>query len=142
MEKTFKNSLMVLGAMFMISAICFGIGVATPDESFINNAALGLLVTLICSSPLVILFSIISGVRLLIDKFTGNSQKKKRVYEDFAYDDEADANLDDIMAQLSPQQQAYLEERLQSQRLGVGDDGELMSINDLLDNYEEKEKQM
>ena len=118
---------MTLGVMFMVSAICFGVGVATPEGTFAYNTALGLLVTLICSSPLVILFSIISGVRLLIDKFTGNSQKKKRVYEDVAFNNNNDGDmaLDDIMARLSPQQQAYLEERLQSQRLGVGDDGEL-----------------
>ena len=142
MERTFKNSLMTLGAMFMISAICFGMIVATPEGGLIYNTALGLFVTLMCSSPLVILFSLISGIRLLIEKFTGNSQKKKRVYDDFTYDDEVDANLDDIMARLSPEQQVYLEERLESQRLGVGDDGELMSINELLDSYEEKEKRL
>jgi hypothetical protein len=40
--------------------------------------------------------------------------------------------LQSIMHQLSPADQTYLKQYLTARKLGVSDDGELMSLNDLL----------
>lgn len=139
MKRTFIGSLMALGAMFIITAVLFGIGVGVGEASVLYNIALGGVVMMMCLSPLVILTTIISGIGTLINRLKG-VEKQKRGYDNFAFDE--DMELDDIMAQLSPQQQDYLQERLRNNRLGVGNDGELMSMNDLLNSYEEKEKRM
>lgn len=139
MKRTFIGSLMTLGTMFIITAVLFGIGVGAGEASVLYNIALGGVVMMMCLSPLVILTTIISGIGTLINRLRG-VEKQKRGYDNFAFDE--DMELDDIMAQLSPQQQDYLQERLRNNRLGIGNDGELMSMNDLLNSYEEKEKRM
>lgn len=139
MRRTFLGSLFTLGAMVVLSSLLFGIGVAVGEMSALYSVALGGVVMMMCLSPMVVLIAIISGIGTAINYFRGNA-KQKRGYDDLAFDE--DIELDDIMAQLSPEQQAYLQERLRNARLGVGNDGELMSMNDLLNSYEEKEKRM
>ena len=139
MRRTFFGSLTTLGAMFILSAILFGISVGAGEASALYNIALGGVTMMMCLSPLVMLVTIVSGVGTLINWFRGN-EKRKRGYEHFALDE--DIELDDIMAQLSPEQQAYLQDRLRNKRLGVGNDGELMSMNELLSQYDEKDKRM
>lgn len=140
MKRTFKNSLMTLGAMVLISAFLFAIGVVTPESSPLYDLALGSLVFMFCSSPLVILLAIVSGIATLVNRGKGD-EKQKREFTDFGFDD--DSRLEEIMQRLSPEQQDYLENRLRNSRLGVSsDDGELMSLNDLLDDFDSKEKRL
>lgn len=139
MRRAFIGSLVTLGVMFIIASISVGIGVATPEGSLLNSVAAGTFITMLCSSPLVFLVALVTGIATLVERLQGK-QKRKRSYENFAFDE--DIELDDIMARLTPDQQAYLQEQLRSNRLGLGNDGELMSMNDLLDSYEEKEKRM
>ena len=54
--------------------------------------------------------------------------------------DMQDARLERIMEKLSPQERAYLERRLADQEVGLGDDGERVSMHDLLDEFDEKSK--
>ncbi|MEM9952296.1 MAG: hypothetical protein AAF846_11875 [Chloroflexota bacterium] len=142
MERTFKGSLFTLGGMFLAMAIMFGLGVATPENSPIYNVALGTVVALMCSSPVVMLVAIISGVGSLINRTQGNQgkSKRKREFDTFTYNNN-DAVLEDIMEQLSPEQQAYLERRLQNSSMGVGNDGELISIDDLLSDYDQEQRE-
>ena len=63
----------------------------------------------------------------------------KREFTDFDFGD--DSHLEEIMQRLSPEQQVYLENRLRNSRLGISsDDGELMSLNDLLDEFDSEEQ--
>ncbi len=140
MKQTFKGSLMTLGAMMIISAFLFAVGVVTPESSAIYNAALGAVVFMMCSSPLVMLVAIVSGIATLVNQGQGKA-KRKREFTDFGFDN--DQRLEDIMQRLSPEQQIYLENKLRNNRLGVNtDDGELMSLDDLLDDFDSKEKRM
>lgn len=143
MERTFKGSLITLGAMFLIASFFVGLGVATPEGTLLNSIGAGGFITLLCSSPLVMLIAVVSGIRSLINRVQGAGKKKKKKndFADFSFaDSNSDMQLEDIMRELSPQQQAYLERRLHSSRLGVGNDGELVSINDLLNEYDESEE--
>ncbi len=139
MRRAFIGSLVTLGVMFIIASISVGIGVATAEGSLLNSVAAGTFITMLCSSPLVFLVALVSGIATLVERLKGK-QKRKRVYENFDFNE--DIELDDIMARLTPDQQNYLQEQLRSNRLGLGNDGELMSMNELLNNFEEKEKRM
>jgi phage FluMu protein gp41 len=46
-----------------------------------------------------------------------------------------------IMAQLTPPDRDYLRERLAAQRLGLSDDGEMVSLDEVLSEYEDTSRQ-
>lgn len=140
MKRTFKGSLMALGAMVLISAFLFAIGVINPETSPLYDLALGGVVFMLCSSPLVILVAIVSGIATAISSFSGSGQeKKKRKFTDLGFDD--DSRMDEIMRRLTPEQQVYLDNKLRNSRLGINsDDGELVSLDSLLNDFDKKEK--
>lgn len=140
MKRTFKSSLMTLGAMVLISAFLFAVGVVTPEKYPLYDIALGGVVFMFCSSPLVILVAIVSGISTLMNR-NQDKEKRKHDFTDFGFDE--DYRMEEIMQRLSSEQQVYLENRLRNSRLGVNsDDGELMSLNDLLDDFDSKEKRL
>lgn len=140
MKRTFKGSLILFGVMCFLFSAMIGIIGTTDEGTLINNIALGTGVTLLFSSFPVMLTIIVSGIGTLISRGQGD-EKRKREFTDFGFDD--DSRLEEIMQRLSPEQQVYLENRLRNSRLGVNsDDGELMSLNDLLDDFDSKENRM
>lgn len=148
MRSKFQGSLSVLGVMFLIGAISIGIYGSTAEGTFLSNTAFVTLIALICISPFAILQTSMNGLATLIEFLSGGDkqkpndagrkQKHKHEYEPFPFDD--DVELDDIMAQLSPEQRTFLQEKLRNNSMGVGDDGELVSITELLSDYNEKGK--
>ncbi|MGJ3240191.1 MAG: hypothetical protein ACFE0Q_15900 [Anaerolineae bacterium] len=138
MKKTFRTALMTLGSMFLLMSFMFIGIIFTPENSQVYEALLGVMVVLFCSSPLVVLVAAVSGIGALLERFDG-SQKRKREFHDFDLDYDGD-QLANIMQRLTPEQQAYLEERLQQQRLGLGSDGEIVSLDDLFEESKQKRK--
>ncbi len=155
MRGKFQGSLSVLGVMFIIGAISIGIYGSTAEGTFLSNTAFVTLVALICISPFALLQTFMNGLATLIEFLSGGDkqkqnsdtypfedverkQKLKNEHEPFPFDDEFE--IDEIMAQLSPEQQKFLQKKLRNNSLGIGDDGELVSINELLSDYDEKEK--
>ena len=140
MKRTLKGSLYVLGAMIAIATIAIAVGVGVTKESSLYNPMIGILAALIFSSPIVMLVAIISGIGTLVNR--GHSdEKRKREFTDFSFHD--DSQLEEIMLRLSPEQQIYLDNKLRNNRLGVNtDDGELMSLDELMDDFDSIEKRM
>lgn len=131
MKRWFKNSLFTLGAMFILSAVAMGIGVAAGEKSFLYDPMLGVIVAMMCVSPLPIIIAIVTGIGTLIESTTGSGKQKRKNMGSGIHDD---YQLQQIMNSLTPEQQIYLEERLRNSRLGVGNDGEIISMDDLFDD--------
>ncbi|MGB7341390.1 MAG: hypothetical protein WBC91_21015 [Phototrophicaceae bacterium] len=142
MKRTFKGSLITLGTMFLTIAILFGVLVATPEDTLFYNMLTGIMVAGICSSPLVMLVTIVSGIATLADRLQNGSKTKRKNDDFYTNFNESDMDIDDIMRRLTPEQQAYLQQRLHNNRLGVGSDGELVSMNDLLNDFDQEQSQM
>ena len=131
MKRWFKNTLFTLGAMFVLSAIAMGVGVAAGEKSFLYDPMLGVIVAMMCVSPLPIVIAIITGIGTLVESTTGSGKQKRKNIDIGIHDD---ARLRQIMQRLTPEQQIYLEERLRNNRLGVGNDGEIISMDDLFED--------
>lgn len=142
MKQTFKNSLTALGIMFLTISILFGVLVATPENTALYNTLTAIMVAGICSSPLVMLVAVVSGIATLVDRFQNGSKSKRKNDELYTHFTESDIELDDIMRRLTPDQQDYLQQRLRNNRLGVGSDGELVSMNDVLRDFNQERNQM
>jgi len=141
MRKTFLRALATLGAMVMVGAGMLGVAVVAGEASILFGVAIGIIVFLTCLSPLVMLVSAIAGIGALVDWSQNRNRQEKRkreFYDDFG--DDEDMNMDDIMSRLTPQQQAYLQDQLRQSRLGVGTDGEMMSMSDLLKTYKKEKR--
>jgi hypothetical protein len=52
----------------------------------------------------------------------------------------AESRLGRIMQRLSPDERDYLQQALDERLIGIGEDGELLSVDDLLDDAEPKAK--
>jgi hypothetical protein len=88
--------------------------------------------------PLLVLGIIVTGIGTLLQGKQDSKQKRDFMpYDDYGMQD---ARLERIMKQISPQDRAYLERRLADQEVGLGNDGEIISMDDLLNEYEEKSK--
>lgn len=141
MRKTFTRSLLFLGGMFVTLTILFFTMIILGEESIIGQLLLNSSVFLLCASPLVMLVTVFSGLGLLWQSATNTQKKKKSEYSDlsdFSFD--SDDEMDAIMARLTPEQQDFLQEKLAKRELGLGADGEIVSMNDLLDEFESKKK--
>lgn len=139
MKRWFKNSLFTLGAMFVIAAVAIGVAVGAGEKSFLYNPMLGMFATMFCVSPLPTLIAIITGIGSLVENFSGQG-KRKRDYTDFGFND--DYRMQEIMSHLSPEEQDYLQERLHNSRLGISDDGEITSLDDLFQEDEKRKNWM
>ncbi|MEO1644148.1 MAG: hypothetical protein AAFR67_03100 [Chloroflexota bacterium] len=132
MSNRFTQSLIILGSIFLLFVVLF-FGSVLTDGTVIGDWLANIIVFLLCASPLAVMYSLGTGAMLLWRRI--NSVQKKSVAGgdyDFGATLEDDSALADIMQQLTPEQQAYLEERLEERALGLGTDGELMSMDELL----------
>jgi len=139
MGNRFTQSLTILGGIFLLFALLF-ITLVFTEGTLLANWIEDVLVFLMCASPLAVMYSLGIGGMLLWRRMT-NVQKKssKNARYDYDLDFEDDNALAGIMQQLTPEQRAYLEERLEERDLGLGTDGELMSMDELL-NEAQKQK--
>ena len=101
------------------------------------DIASGLLGAVVCTTPLVGLTALVAGVGNWRERRAGASAKRKNDF--IAEFEENPARLQDILRRLSPEDRAYLQQHLAASKLGVSDDGELMSLDELIarDNEEE-----
>ena len=135
MEKIFRWTLYGFATYFILAFVGIFLGVAVGESSALYDTFIGLVAAVMCTSPFLILTSLITGIGSYLQR---NKEKKKK--HDFIYGDFDDERIERIMSQLSPQDQAYLEQRLADREVGFGDDGEIVSMEDLLSEFEQKSK--
>jgi hypothetical protein len=138
MKRIFRWTLYGFAIYFVLAFIAIFAGIAVGEESELYNVFIGLVAALILTSPFLALTSLITG----IGSYRQGKQDSKQKRDFMPYDDYGmqDARLERIMKQISPQDRAYLERRLADQEVGLGNDGEIISMDDLLNEYEEKSK--
>lgn len=135
MRRIFKGSLYTMLGFLGIFFFAMILGAGFPDGTFLNNMGTGLLAAVMCSLPFVLLTTLITGIGTLVERRSGSSSKRKNdLLADF---EQNPRRLQYIMKQLSPDDRAYLQEHLANRRLGVSNDGELVSLDDLLDNEQD-----
>lgn len=139
MQRIFRGSLYTLLGFLAIFFVAVIAGVGFPEGSLIYGLGTGLAAAVICTTPFVLLTSVITGIGTMIQRNT-NLQMDEKLKNDFLADfDENPARIQQIMQQLSPSDRAYLQQVLSARRLGVSGDGELMSLDELLDDQAEDE---
>lgn len=137
MKKIFRWTLYGFAIYFVLAFIGIFFSVAVGEESAYYDVGIGLVAALMLTSPFLALTSLITGIGSYMRR---DDEKRKK--NEFMYGgDFDDARLERIMNQLSPQDQAYLERRLADREVGLSDDGEIVSMNDLLDEFEQKTSQ-
>lgn len=120
----------------VITLVIFFTAVAIGNE-FLLEAIINLMLALVCFSP----FALVGIIAIRINSFMQNKQTGKKKKRDFMGDAHYnDIGMQDIMSKLSPQERAYLERQLADREVGFGDDGEIVSMEDLLSDFEEKSK--
>jgi hypothetical protein len=133
MRRIFKGSLYTLVGFFGLFFFAMILGAGFPDGTFLNNLGTGVMAATMCSTPILLLVAFVTGIGTLFERNTASATSKHK--NDFGMDFEPyPARLAGIMNQLSPDDRAYLEEQLANRRLGVSSDGELMSLDELLDD--------
>ena len=123
-RKSFKGLLIAITAVSATAFISFWEMAATLEFYGLAPWVFGIS---LCTIPFIMLGILITGIYLLI--YPNSERKQKRGFEN--------ARLD----QVSPQERAYLEQRLTDREVGLSDDGEIVSMNDLLDEFEQKTNQ-
>ena len=130
MSRIFKwsrNTLLAFIPMFffgILFAVTFGEG------TLLGSFGTALIGAVFCTAPFVGLTALISGIGNLVEQRTRPHGKFKN---DFLADvEQHPARLQQILNQLSPKDRAYLQQQLASRKLGVTDDGELMSLDELI----------
>ncbi|MDQ7035386.1 MAG: hypothetical protein Q9P01_11280 [Anaerolineae bacterium] len=128
MRRIFKGSLYTMLGFFGIFFFAMILGAGFPDGTTAYSIGIGLAAAVVCSSPIVMLTALITGIGTLVERNSGSSSKRKN---DFLADfDQNPRRLQHIMSQLSPDDRAYLQEELANRRLGVSNDGELILLDD------------
>ena len=132
MRRIFKGSMYTLLGFFVLFFFAMILGAGFPDGTFLNNLGTGVMAATMCSTPILLLVAFVTGIGTLFERNTGSGSKLKN---DFGMALEPyPARLARIMNQLSPDDRTYLQEQLANRRLGVSSDGELMSLDELLDD--------
>ncbi len=143
MTSWFKGTGRVAIFLVMLLFVSVFLMGATPENSSIYNIGLGFLSATLCTSPLVGLSLLVSGIGALVEIFndeaTGTIKRKRRPTMDMDHLDDSQ-RMRRIMAQLTPQDRDYLRERLAAQRLGLSDDGELVSLDEVLSDDEASDR--
>jgi hypothetical protein len=145
MTSWFKGSAQVAAFLVMLLFVSVFLTAATPESSNIYNIGMGFLTATLCASPIVGLSLAVSGIGALVEKFntdeaTGTLKRKRK--RRLTLDDLDDSQrMRRIMAQLTPPDRDYLRERLAAQRLGLSDDGEMVSLDEVLSEYEDTSRQ-
>lgn len=136
MRRLFRATSYAFLGMFVLFFIGIMVMMGFPDQSLISNLGLGLATAVICTSPLVFLTFVVSGIGSL---FQRNALPKMK-NDMLAMAQDNPERLDDIMQQLSPSDRAYLQRMLDTKRLGISDDGELMSLDELLEAEQDEDE--
>lgn len=138
MKRIFRWTLYGFAIYFVVAFIAIFAGIAVGESSEFYDIFIGLVAALMLTAPFLALTSLITG----IGSWMQNRQDSKEKRDFMPYDDYGmqDARLERIMKQISPQDRAYLERRLADREVGLSDDGEIVSMSDLLDEFEQKSK--
>lgn len=113
----------VLAVVFFILAIPF-------DETATSELFINLMAAMICSGFPIAMVMAITGLA------SRNVDKQKREYiTDFVDEDE---RLENIMRKLSTDEKQYIQSLIAAKRMGIADDGELTTLNDLLDDDDKR----
>lgn len=136
MQRLYRFSAVFTMILFIACLATFGIQTAFTTEGSVlyeNLSTLaGLIIFAIGGS-----FALTALTGFVLARTGQGEQKKKKHGEAVEMLDE-DARLDHIMNQLSLEERDYLERLLEAKRLGVADDGELTSLDDLMQKYEKR----
>lgn len=132
----FKRLLIAVGTVSTATVfLLITILLFVQDNTVLFDILTFFLGSLVCSLPFLLLGILATGLELLLK----STQKKKKIAEP-SYTINDDMRLQDIMSKLFPQERAFLESRLAKREFGLGDDGEMLSVDDLLSEFEEKSK--
>ena len=132
MRRIFKGSMYTLLGFLVLFFFAMILGAGFPEGTTQYSLGIGVAAAVICSTPLVMLVMFVTGIASWIERNTGSASKRKN---DLGMGVEPyPARLARIMNQLSSDDRAYLQEQLANRRLGVSSDGELMSLDELLDD--------
>lgn len=138
MKRTFRDSLILFSLMLFLFCIMASVGGIVGRRTPLYDLTESTAFWLVLFSLPVILVTIASGIGTLLNR-SQDKGKHKQKNTNFGYNN--DSRIEEIMQRLSPEQRVYLENQLQNSRLGVNtDDGELMPLNDLLEDSDSKEK--
>lgn len=136
MKRIFRWTLYGYAIYFVLTFIAMFISVAASEGTGLYDVGIALLAAIMITSPFLVLTSLVTGIASYMRRNQGEKQKLDFMpYEDSDY-----SRLERIMNQLSPQDRAFLERKLADKEVGLSDDGEIVSMNDLLDKNEEKSK--
>lgn len=132
MRRWFKRFAYTFVGFIPLFFLAMFLATGFPEGSFLSNIGDGLGVAAICTAPLVALLATITGIGTLIERFTNQDSGEKQKRE-FSGNFQADSpELQRILNRLSASDREYLEDYLAARRLGLADDGEMMSLEDLI----------
>ena len=138
MQRIFRASMYAFLGLLVLFFFSVILGAGFPEESFISNFGYGIVVAIVFTMPFLFLTALVTGVGSLFQRNTYDSEKMKN---DFLTNfDGNPERLQDIMNQLSPSDRAYLQQELNTRRLGVSNDGEMMSLDELLEADQEEDE--
>lgn len=141
MKRIFQWSAGLFALSFVGCAMAFSVGVGVGEEAAIYNLALGWTTFFLLLMIPLFLSLAISGGMLSLRRRREAQQggaKAKRKYDTSLYDLSENERLDRIMARLSLEERDYLEELLVAREMGLTDDGELTSLDDVLEQFERR----
>ena len=142
MRRWFKIFAYTLLGFIPLLFIALFLGVGFPESSMLANIGDGLGVAVICTLPLIAILATITGIGALIERYlAGNfSEKQKR---DVIMNVQVDSpDLQRILNRLSDSDREVLENYLTVHQLGLTDDGEMMSLDELLNGADDDIKSM
>lgn len=136
MQTWFRRALRMGGVYFVTFFISIFLGAGFPDGSFFSGVGVGLVAALFCTTPFLLLFMMVTGIGTLIERNSSPEKRKRDWSADFYSSD--DQRLRQILSRLSADDRAFLEAKLAERSLGLHDDGEIVSLDDLLDEDSRK----
>jgi hypothetical protein len=141
MKRIFRWSAIFFAVSFVGCTLAFSFVVGTGEETALNNLALGGTTFFLFLMIPLFLSTLISGGALTFQRWRGGNRaedKAKRKYNTSLYDLSENERLDRIMARLSLEEREYLEDLLVAREMGLTDDGELTSLDDVLEQFERR----
>jgi hypothetical protein len=143
MTSWFKGTAKVTAYLLVMLFVAAFLAGATPENSTLYNTGMGLMVATACVSPFIGVSLLVSGIGSIMETVNRNqsSEKRKRKNRLPLEDMDDDHRIRRIMAQLTPPDRDYLHERLADRQLGLSDDGEMVSLDDILADYDDSSQQ-
>jgi hypothetical protein len=139
MRKWFNRSLWLSGGYLVSYLLGLFISIflgVSFQESVIADMASGLAAAILCTTPHVLLFMLITGIGTLRENRNEPEKRKRDMASEFYTSDEE--RLQRILNRLSADDREFLEAQLAGRNLGLHDDGEIVSLTDLLDDQESR----